>query len=56
VAPDFNNTLEFAVAEYADPQANPRYSWIESTQIHSYDNDGSYTVDFDLPIGMGLVY
>jgi len=56
VAPQFNNSLTEATAEYVDPQANPRYSWVESTKINSYENDGSYTVNFNLPIGMGLVY
>lgn len=56
VAPLFGNTLTQAVAEYVNPAANPRDSWVESTRINSYENDGSYTVNFDLPIGMGVVY
>ena len=56
VAPLFGNSLNQAVAEYVNPTANPRYSWVEQARMNSYANDGSFTVYFTLPIGMAQVY
>jgi hypothetical protein len=56
VAPLYNHSLSHAVAEYVNPTTNPRYSWVEGTQITSYENDGSVSVYFTLPEGMGEVY